>query len=155
LRAIEKRARLYRNTVVLAAAVAVVSPIASIAASSFRPLAFWSLLFPLVASFLLLDSRVVFAWRDKISKSCVEGNLRLKDLKIALEQTPRAPSRTVAAMVVSLPALTPPNLGIATGANAGLSAETRRERARLILATAVAFGMSIALVLYALLAGRH
>jgi hypothetical protein len=104
LRAIEERARLYRNLVVAVSAVSVLSILFAVFFRHWLALAGLIILVPLTGAYLVLDSRLLRLWRAGIVEM-----LRLRGLDVtAFSKTisgfRQVPPNSLNAMISTLPA---------------------------------------------------
>ena len=99
LAAIERRARLYRRTVMAVVAIALASPAAALILRSWHPLAGWILLVPVVGGFFLLDGRILRRWRRVVQHRLTEGRLDLSLFSATISRHPLIPRSTLAGML--------------------------------------------------------
>ena len=101
---LERRARAYRAAASCASIVLVVPILIAAARLAWRPLLFVALLVPVVAIFLVIDSRTVRAWQQRILEMWIRDALKLSDLRATLQGMRHLPTGTVRAMLDRLPA---------------------------------------------------
>lgn len=102
-RLIERRARAYRNLVVVVSLVGLGSLGWALWWRSGRPLTLLLLFAPLCIVFLWHDRRLLNAWRDRLLAEWMTGALDFAALRGALRANPALPKTTIAAMLDSLP----------------------------------------------------
>ena len=103
LRAMELRARLYRNLVVSVVTVALASLLSSALLWSWVPLLGMSLLVPLSGGFLLLDSRRLRRWRAEVINLWRFADLDLGVFEKSIRLDRRLPAHTLEGMLATLP----------------------------------------------------
>jgi hypothetical protein len=102
LRAIEDRARVYRNTVVAVSLVVLAAPVLALVLWSARPLAAWLISIPITIVFLWYDRWIVDRWRRQVMTQCASRGL---DLAVVLQILPsqrHLPENTLAGMLEEL-----------------------------------------------------
>jgi hypothetical protein len=102
-RTIDRRARAYRNLVVLISVIGISTITWAGIARSGRPLLLLFLLVPLCAGFFALDSFLVNRWRVQLLRLWIDDDLDLNHLASSLAAIQILPAGTVRAMLASLP----------------------------------------------------
>jgi hypothetical protein len=100
--AIERRAWLYRNTMVAVAVLIVGCPLAAMLTRSLWPLAGWLLSVPITALFLWCDRRAVDAWCATMIATCAKHQLSLSHVVAVIQAQKHLPAETVGRMLNEL-----------------------------------------------------
>jgi hypothetical protein len=100
---IDRRARAYRNLVVLISIIGIVAVLWAAISWSGRPLLMLVSLLPLCSGFLVLDSVLVNRWRDRVMRLWVEDDLDLNLFASSVAAIRILPANTLRAMLASLP----------------------------------------------------
>jgi hypothetical protein len=103
--AIEARVRLYRSTVMLVAAILVLSGLAAAVFRSWGPLSAVILIAPVSGAFCAFDNRRVRNWRRQILELHAAHDLDLTGFAKAISAHPMVPRRTIEGMLASLPTM--------------------------------------------------
>ena len=103
LTAIQNRARLYRNLVVLVTAVLIGSIVVAVVFRSLIPLIGFSLLVPLAGAYFILDNRCTRLWSKQVLEMWVAGKLDLTAFSGAVSAHPYVPRGTLEGMLGLLP----------------------------------------------------
>jgi hypothetical protein len=102
LRAIERRARLYRNTVVAVSALLICSPMAAVALRTWWPLLAVTLIPATVIIFFVLDAREVDEWCSRMRAIQATSTWTLTDFERAARSWRHLPQATLAGMIHTL-----------------------------------------------------
>jgi hypothetical protein len=129
IRAIEQRARYFRNQIVLVVAVSLAPVTWALLAHSTRPLAGAMLLIPVLGAFVFADHRVVDEWRSGLLAQWAASDLDFAALRSAIRAHPAFPRETTEGMLATLP-----SAGVLT-LEQGISRPTRRAVAAVTLAS--------------------
>jgi len=136
---LETRARVYRWAVVSVAMAFVVPIVLTIVSLSWRPLASIALLVPVVGAFLVIDSRIVFAWQRHVLHLWVSADFGLSDIRQTVQAIRYLPSGTIVGMLDRLPRADSPYddeqssaLGRASLAESSLEGVRRQDRRTLL-----------------------
>src|SRR6266404_2164882 len=100
-RTIDRRARRYRNVVVLVSIVGIVALVWAGMAWSGAPLSGLLMLFPICGGFLVLDTFLVDRWRDEILRMWIEEGLDLGAFASTIGSIKILPANTLGAMLRS------------------------------------------------------
>jgi hypothetical protein len=153
--AIERRARYFRNQVVIvvliSAFVAIVALVTRLAAALWA----WLLLVPACGLFLYADDRALNAWRSDLLAPWITGDIDFAAFRGAIRANPALPKGTTEGMLITLPPaedlvaeqklLTPTRQAIAAA-----SLAIHRHRADVLLLNALASGIITCVLLAAL-----
>lgn len=99
---IDRRAKYFRNQVVIVVAIAAVVAVAAFAWSA-AALWAWLLLVPACGLFFYADSRVLNAWRSSVLEPWIARDLDLVAWCQAIRANPVLPKETTGAMLATLP----------------------------------------------------
>lgn len=103
VKAIERRARYYRNQVV-AVALGIIAPVGwALGAGSASPLLALALLVPICGLFLAADHRILDDWRTDLFKAWARRDLDFTAFGDAIRANPALPRETAEAMLATLP----------------------------------------------------
>jgi hypothetical protein len=100
---IDRRARYFRNLIVIVVSVALVSIVSAVIARAFWPLACSLLLLPICGFFFVLDSKLLDHWRSHLLETWVKKDIDFRALCGALNAVPKLPRETVRSMLATLP----------------------------------------------------
>jgi hypothetical protein len=151
---IDRRARYFRNQIVIVVTIGVLVVIAAILRS---PSALWAflLLVPACGLFFFSDSRALNGWRSGLLAAWITGELDFAAYREAIRANPRLPKGTVEGMLMTLPSagslVAEQSLPAPTRrAIAAASLALHRGRADALLLQAVASGVVVGVLLAAL-----
>jgi hypothetical protein len=102
LRAIESRARLYRNIVVIVSLSIVGAPIVALVSWSWWPLAWLAVLPVVVATYLALDTSLVRRWNRRVTAVCLAQGIPLAEFAKTVGSIRTLPQGTVHGMLATL-----------------------------------------------------
>lgn len=111
-RTIDRRARRYRNVVVLVSMVGIVSVVWAVISWSGSPLLGFLTLFPICGGFLVLDTILVNRWRVEILRMWLDEGLDLGAFASTIASIKILPANTLATMLRTLPTAGHPLAGI-------------------------------------------
>jgi hypothetical protein len=103
---IGKRARYYRNLIVIVVLIGLSSIGFALLMWSFKPLAGLLLLFPVCALFFLIDAKLLERWRSKLLQSWASKAIDFSALDDALNAISILPKETLQGMLATLPRVT-------------------------------------------------
>jgi fatty acid desaturase len=139
---IQRRARIYRWAVGGALVAVVVPLLLALILLSWRPLPYIVALVPVVGALLVIDSRTVLAWQQRVLRMWLAGDFGLSELRRMIESMRYLPAGTVKGMFERLPASEPlhqidqlPAPGKASFAERCLERDRRQDRRTLLSAT--------------------
>jgi hypothetical protein len=151
VRAIEGRARLYRNLVVAVSAVLVLSILLSVLFHRWLPISGFVLLAPLTGGFLYFDSRLVRRWRARIVEMTSLRSLERATFQKTISGFRQLPPNTLKSMLSTLPASgeeggheTPQPEKVIAGAE--FDALERKNELKILRSTALLTGALICLI---------
>jgi len=102
-RTIERRARYFRNQVIVVVTISVVCIVAAVVTRSASALWGWLVLIPACGLFFYTDSRVLMEWRSELLRSWVARELDFAAFRQAILANPALPKATTEGMLASLP----------------------------------------------------
>jgi hypothetical protein len=102
-RAIDRRAKYYRNLIVTVVSICVGSLGWSIATRSLSPLSGFLLLFPVCGLYFFIDAKLLHDWRSKLLEGWIRGELDFRAFRQAVGANPSLPKDTLQGMLATLP----------------------------------------------------
>lgn len=100
---IDRRAFHFRNLVVLVVLLVLACPVGALVLWSPRPLIGWLAVWPLCASYLVVDSWLVARWQRTLLGNWSMGDLHLEDFTQSISSLKMLPAATLRAMLATLP----------------------------------------------------
>jgi hypothetical protein len=100
---IQRRARYFRNLVVVVVLIGLVSLAGAALQRSFAPLAGSLVVIPTCAAFFLLDHRLLDQWRNWLLRAWTTGEIDLAAFRAAIRANPALPRDTMEGMLATLP----------------------------------------------------
>ena len=102
-RAIDERARYYRNLIVVVVVVILGSMIWTAFLWNWIPLLGFLVLFPICGMYFFLDGRLLQSWRSQLLEPWCQRELDLLAFRPAIEAVPGLPSDSLCSMLATLP----------------------------------------------------
>ena len=102
-KAIDDRARSYRNLIVTVSALIVGSIGWAAVTRTFSPLIGLVLLFPICGFFFVLDGKLLNGWRSRLFEAWIKKDIDFRAFCDAVNVIPKLPKATVEAMLSTLP----------------------------------------------------